>query len=228
MIERDESTNPEEPTDENLESETSEASDSESESPSPPQPEGDPPDKAEALEPEVIEPAADPEPLPSANSGELERLRAQLEEQSARLRTVSKAYTDLQKEMDAFRKRQQVLAEAKAERKAGEVVERFFEPVQNLKRALDAGGTADDLRGGVRMVLQQFGRQMKELGLSEVPGEGAAFDPRVHDALAILPVTDPEQDGKIVTVHSTGWCVGDRVIQPAQVVIGKYEEPAEA
>jgi molecular chaperone GrpE len=156
------------------------------------------------------------------------RLKAQLDDQSARLRTVSKAYTDLQQEMDAFRKRQQVLAEAKAERKASEVVERFFEPVQNLKRALDAEGTAEDLRNGVKLVFQQFTRQMADLGLSEVPGEGAVFDPTVHDALAVMPVSDPAQDGKVVTVHSTGWMIGDRVIQPAQVVIGKYQETAEA
>jgi molecular chaperone GrpE len=160
---------------------------------------------------------------------EQERLREQLEEASARLRTVSKAYTDLQKEMDAFRKRQQVLAESKAEKKAAQVVERFFEPVQNLKRALeDTTSDADGLRNGVRMVLQQFSRQMEELGLREVPGVGATFDPKVHDALAVMPVTDPDQDGKVVTVHNTGWTVGERVIQPAQVVIGKYQEPAEA
>lgn len=177
----------------------------------------------EAIEPEVVELHSVP-----ADPSEVERLQAQLTEQSARLRTVSKAYTDLQKEMDAFRKRQQVLAEAKAERKAGEVIERFFEPVQNLKRALEADGTAEDLRGGVRLVLQQFARQMTDLGLSEVPGEGAPFDPKVHDALAVMPVTDPAQDGTIITVHSTGWMVNERVIQPAKVVIGKYTEPGEA
>lgn len=186
-------------------------------------------ESAEDSEAHEPEPAVEPEVIePSPEAAEIEQLRAQLTEQSARLRTVSKAYRDLQEEMDAFRKRQQGIAEAKAQRKAGEVVERFFEPVQNLKRALEAGGSADDLRGGVKLVLQQFGRQMSELGLSEVPGEGSPFDPKVHDALAIMPVTDPEQDGKVVTVHSTGWCVGDRVIQPAQVVIGKYQEPAEA
>lgn len=163
-----------------------------------------------------------------AHASEIARLRAQLEESSARLRTVSKAYTDLQQEMDAFRKRQQVLAEAKAERKAGEVVERFFEPVQNLKRALEAEGSAQDLRDGVKLVLQQFSRQLEVLGLTEVPGIGSTFDPKVHDALALMPVTDPAQDGKVIAVHSTGWKVGDRVIQPAQVVIGKLQEPAEA
>jgi molecular chaperone GrpE len=179
---------------------------------------------AEPTEADVVEPVLlEPEPTDE------ERLRAQLEEAAARLRTVSKAYTDLQQEMDAFRKRQQILAESKAEKKAAQVVERFFEPLQNLRRALDQeGATADDLRNGVSMVVQQFNKRMEELGLTEVPGMGALFDPNVHDALAVMPVTDPAQDGRVVAVHTNGWAVGDRVIQPAQVVIGKFQEPAEA
>jgi molecular chaperone GrpE len=167
-------------------------------------------------------------PPPVHENEEIQRLRAQLEEAGVRLRTVSKAYKDLQEEMDAFRKRQQVLAEQRAEKKAAQAVERFFEPVQNLKRAVDAPGTADDLRNGMRMVLGQFHRQLEDLGLRQIPGEGALFDPHLHDALAVMPVTDRAQDGRIVAVHATGWVIGDKVIQPAQVVIGKYEEAGEA
>ena len=160
---------------------------------------------------------------------ETERLRRQLDESSARLRAVSKAYKDLQTEMDAFRRRQQVLAEAKAEKRAGQVVERFFEPVQNLRRALDQQDvSAADLRTGVQMVLKQFVTRMEELGLAEIPGVGAPFDPQVHDALAQMPVPSPEQNGKVIEVYATGWKVGDRVIQPAQVIVGIYQEPGEA
>jgi len=157
------------------------------------------------------------------------RLRQQLEEASARLRAVSKAYKDLQTEMDAFRRRQQVLAEAKAEKRAAQVVERFFEPVQNLRRAVEQEDvSAADLKQGVQMVLKQFVGRMEELGLAEIPGVGAPFDPQVHDALAQLPVTDEGMNGKVIEVYATGWKVGERVIQPAQVVVGVYQEPGEA
>ena len=43
------------------------------------------------------------EPRFAEDLSDEQRLRAQLDEAAARLRTVSKAYTDLQKEMDAFR-----------------------------------------------------------------------------------------------------------------------------
>ncbi|MFT7519282.1 MAG: molecular chaperone GrpE (heat shock protein), partial [Kiritimatiellia bacterium] len=96
---------------------------------------------------------AEAEPVVNFAEEQAAKLRVQLDEQSARLRTVSKAYKDLQHEMDAFRRRQQAMADAKAERKAARVVERFFEPVQNLKRSLEAGGDAESLREGVSLVL---------------------------------------------------------------------------
>ena len=76
------------------------------------------------------------------------------------------------------------------------------------------------------MVLHQFMEALHKLGLREVPGVGSKFDPNVHEALGLTPVTDPAQDGIVLVVHTTGFAVGSRVLQAAQVVIGKYEEAA--
>jgi molecular chaperone GrpE len=143
---------------------------------------------------------------------------------------VSKAFTDLEKDNAAFRVRSQHQADQRAARKGFETIEKFFDPVQNLKRAIDAGDTdPGSLLTGVQMVLSQFVHKMEELGVTEAPGVGAPFDPNIHEALAITPVTDVEQDGKVLVVYATGYLVGGKVLQAAQVVIGKYEaEPAEA
>lgn len=231
MSERDESTNEDGNVNEEGTDEAAGEAPAESPSEAPPQ------DTAQAASEAAAEDAADGQEEPQVDTtstveilpDETERLRRQLDESSARLRAVSKAYKDLQTEMDAFRRRQQVLAEAKAEKRAGQVVERFFEPVQNLRRALDQKDvSAEDLRLGVGMVLKQFVGRMEELGLKEIPGVGSPFDPKVHDALAQLPVADESMNGKIIEVYATGWQVGERVIQPAQVVVGLYQPPAEA
>jgi molecular chaperone GrpE len=67
---------------------------------------------------------------------------------------------------------------------------------------------------------------MHRLGLEEVPGEGADFDPNLHEALAVTPVAEQEQDGKVLMVHTAGYAVKGKVLQAAQVVIGKYQEAA--
>lgn len=160
---------------------------------------------------------------------EAEELRDQLRATEGRLRAVSKAYTDLEAEMDAFRRRMTLNAEQRVERKAAELAEAFFEPVQNLRRSLAAG--KDDpaaVIDGLHMISQQFTDVLHRLGLQEVPGVGAAFDPAVHEAIAVAPTTDPAQDGKVIMVHATGYKIGNKVLQPAQVVIGKLGNAPEA
>ena len=59
-----------------------------------------------------------------------------------------------------------------------------------------------------------------------MPGEGATFDPQVHEALAVTPVTDASQDGKVLMVHTAGYTVNGKVLKAAQVVIGKHQADA--
>jgi len=154
-----------------------------------------------------------------------EIVQKRLDEAQVRLRTVSKAYTDLQAENTSFRERIESQARFKRERQAFELARGFFDPVQNLKRSLDQG--ADDpeaLVSGLLMVLKQFMGAMEKLGMKQIPGVGSDFDPTVHEALAVTPVLEPEQDGKVLMVHSDGYTVNGKVLVASQVVIGKYQE----
>jgi molecular chaperone GrpE len=170
-----------------------------------------------ALEGEIIELApVDP----------LEELRVKLAESEGRLRAVSKGYTDLQQDMAGFRRRVDEQGRVKRDLKAFETVKVFFEPVQNLRRSLQSHG--DEIPtaviDGLRLVLSQFDSGLDGLGLAEVPGEGADFNPEYHSALALSPVPDASQDGKVIMVHTTGYTVNGKVLQASQVVVGQYTE----
>ncbi len=157
-------------------------------------------------------------------------LETQLAEAQARLRAVSKAYTEQKDEMTRFRERVEGQAKAKERHRSFEVVKAFFEPVQNLKRSLEADiNETEAFVQGLGMVMHQFTESLERLGLEPVPGVGSVFDPNVHEALAVVPVQDEEQDGRILIVHVDGFMVKGKVLQAAQVVIGKHEpEAAEA
>ena len=142
---------------------------------------------------------------------------------TAKLRAVSKAYSDLQQDNQAFMERTKQHSSVLAEKRAAELVEKFFDPVQNLKRSLATVKEDDPVAQGLKMVLHQLQEALKSLGLEEVPGEGATFDPEMHEALAVTPVADPAQDGKILTVYNSGYRVKGRTLQAAQVVVGKHE-----
>lgn len=173
------------------------------------------PEDAPEAEAEVVE--IDPAAL------RIQQLENELKQAQARLRAVSKAFTDQKEEMSAFRERVEARAKSAEGRHAHSVVKAFFEPVQNLKRSLNAGASDPDaLVQGLKMILHQFEGALVKLGLEPVPGVGSTFDPSVHEALTMTPVADPEQDGKVLMVHLDGFMVSGKVIQAAQVVVGKH------
>ncbi len=154
-------------------------------------------------------------------------LQAQVDNLTAKLRTVSKAFTDQKDEMAAFRKRAESQAAATQARKAAEMVRTFFEPVQNLQRSVDEfKKSAPQVAGGLELVQRQFMQALTKLGMEPIPGEGATFDPNVHEALALAPVTDEAQDGKVLMVHRQGYMVDGKALLPSQVVVGKFSGAA--
>jgi molecular chaperone GrpE len=156
----------------------------------------------------------------------IEELSAKLSDTQARLRAVSKAFTDQKAEMAQFRERVEGQAKARESLRGFEAVKAFFEPVQNLQRSIDVGaGDVEGLLSGIKMVHGQFLKGLTKLGLEPVPGIGARFDPNIHQALAMMPVSEPEQDGRVLMVHIDGYMVGGKAIQAGQVVVGSYTPP---
>lgn len=145
----------------------------------------------------------------------------------ARLKAVSAAYRQQSDEIQATKDRLARQASIKEEMRRGEVVGTLFEPVENLRRSiatLQKEGLQEQAKG-LELVLHQFLDAFNKLGLEEVPGRGAKFDPNLHEALTTMPVQDPALDEVVVEVFDTGYRIGSRLLKPARVVIGAYQEP---
>lgn len=155
--------------------------------------------------------------------GEVTGPEARIAELEARLRTVSAAFKQKQDEIGLVKERLTRHAQMQEEIRRGEVVADLFEPVENLTRSIDAvkGHPAE---AGLRMVHQQFMAALHKLGLEEVAGVGAKFDPTVHEAIATRPVADRADENKVLSVFSSGYRIGTRLVRPARVVIGSYVE----
>lgn len=73
---------------------------------------------------------------------------------------------------------------------------------------------------GVRMVRDKLVAALGAAGLQEIPAEGEAFDPYVHDCIQQVP--DPERkDGLVREVVRKGYRLQDRILRPAQVIVVK-------
>ena len=158
---------------------------------------------------------------------ELTAALAEMQQLQARLRAVSAAYRQLQEDVESTKERLARQAEFQRELQRGETVAKMFDPLDNLNRSIETV-SEPETKEGLRMVVHQFMVALEELGLEMLNPEGATFDPNVHEALSVVPVSSQDEDNMIVEVFSAGYRVGSRLLKPARVVIGKFEgsEPA--
>lgn len=82
---------------------------------------------------------------------------------------------------------------------------------------------------GVRMIMEQFPRVLRNRNLKEIETVGQPFDPNIHEALMQMPSEEFEA-GVVATEVEKGYLMGDKVIRPAKVVVsrGKSEPEVEA
>lgn len=110
------------------------------------------------------------------------------------------------------------------ERVRREVLAELLEVVDNLDRAVDAAGPTASLESvvqGIEMVRRQFIAKLEALGVSRVDATGQPFDPQVHEAVTTVPAASPEEDGIVMGVIRHGYRMGDDVLRPASVAVGR-------
>jgi molecular chaperone GrpE (heat shock protein) len=93
--------------------------------------------------------------------------------------------------------------------------------LDNLERSMTHAAADDPLLAGVKMVHQQLLGTLGQFGLERRSAVGERFDPRRHDAVAIVPVDEPAKDGVVVDELEPAYVFGDRVVRPAKVQVGR-------
>jgi len=107
----------------------------------------------------------------------------------------------------------------------------LLEVADNLDRAIDAArssASAEAVLAGVEMVRRQFLGKLEAIGVRRLEAEGARFDPSQHEAVTVVPTSDPAQDGVIVGTIAPGYAIGDEVLRPARVAVARLATDAVA
>lgn len=76
---------------------------------------------------------------------------------------------------------------------------------------------------GIRLIYRKFQALLEMAGVEEIAADGETFDPAMHEAVAQAP----GEDHKVISVVQKGYRLGDRVIRPAMVVVGKGDDAGE-
>ena len=182
----------------------------------------DPVDLAQPGEDPGTPPEA-PEPSPPAaeESGVAEEEMAVLAEELEAARLERDQYLEalrrLKAEFENSRKRQERERERLFSMASERLVQELLPVLDNLDRALEAGG---DIREGVLATRNQLADVLGNEGLAPVASDGQPFDPNVHEAVMGRPSEDHEE-GTILQTFERGYLLNGKPIRPAKVVVAK-------
>lgn len=158
------------------------------------------------------------------------RYPAFVEELKARTETAEQKLKErlqqLEQENAAFRERLDKELERRLEQQKRALFSEILEVIDNFERALAASAGApspDSLSEGVRLNLDLLFKILRQAGVTPVESLHQPFNPHQEEALGLVPVDDPELDGKVVEVVQKAYRLGDQLIRPAMVRVGKYE-----
>jgi molecular chaperone GrpE len=138
-------------------------------------------------------------------------------------------------DFDNFRKRARKDVDDARLKAREEVLKEILPGIDNLERALAAGGSSSDaVVNGVRLVLRQFQNALERVEVKSFESVGQPFDPTRHEAISQVESRE-HPPGTVVTEMQRGYTVGPRLLRPALVAVARApaeppasEEPKES
>ncbi len=180
-------------------------------------PDGEPVPEQEAASPDVGEAAPE--------GGALDPRDVIIAQQAGRIDELMRGYAALVEDGKAGRARLEREKTRVLEAERAQVAQALLEAVDELERALGAAGDASGpLVDGVRLTLGSLAKKVSELGAQRIQVVGQRYDPHLAEAVDLVTVSDASQDEVVVQEVRAGYRIGDRVLRPARVRVGRLAQ----
>jgi molecular chaperone GrpE len=164
---------------------------------------------------------------PNLKPAYVEELEARTKAAEQKLLEVQSRFdqlrAELQRETDETRQRLNRAADERAERQKIDFIAKLLPVMDNLQRAVDAaeqGSPREGVVEGLKGTMANFGSALSAVGAEPIAAVGEPFNPELHDAVDIVPVDDG-QDGIITSEYTPGYKLGERLLRPARVQVGR-------
>ncbi len=170
--------------------------------------------------PTGLTPVDDAAPEATAPADEAARLKAEIEDLKDQLLRKRADFENYRRRIE--RDRQQASSDASAE-----LIRELVPTIDNLERALQAGGSEASVREGVALIHRELLALLEARGMAIDDPTGNPFDPERHQALSLeaVPGISP---GSVVETLRKGYLFRDRLLRPALVKVAKEGEVAPA
>ena len=194
------------------------------------QPETAPEEKAQqaAPEQEPADEAADPKDDKKKDGGwfnkkarELEAVKAKLDAAEANAAQAKDQLLRMAAEYENYRKRSTREADQKFNDGVSFAVNQIIPILDTLEMAANAPTTDKNYKKGVTMTLDKAAKALSALHVEEIEALGKSFDPNFMNAVQQVPAPDGVESGCVVTVYQKGYCIGEKIIRHATVVVAE-------
>ena len=160
------------------------------------------------------------------SSADLEALRQDLEEANRKLQEYLGLAQRTQADFVNYRRR--VEAERGESLIAGKAVlaQRLLPALDDFDRALRSVPkdlAENDWVKGIGLVARKLSSALEAEGIVRIQALGEEFNPWEHEAMMHAPSSE-DAAGKVVEVYREGYRQGEKVLRPAQVIVGKGSE----
>lgn len=126
----------------------------------------------------------------------------------------------LKADFDNFRKRMTQEQARWADAAVGRFLGELLPVVDNLERAIEAGGETEAVRRGVELTLRQMNELLARAGVETLQPVGAAFDPTFHEAMGQVETSDVP-DGQVIEELRRGYLFKRQVLRPSMVRVAR-------
>jgi molecular chaperone GrpE len=111
--------------------------------------------------------------------------------------------------------------------KLSKVFEVLLPVIDNFELSVKSmGDESSTLADGIRMIYLQLQEVLGRAELIKIATTGEKFDPNLHEAVLVRPVEKKSDDGLILEEIKAGYQYQDRVVRPAQVIVGQKNDQA--
>ena len=136
----------------------------------------------------------------------------------------------LQRETDETRLRLNRAADERAANEKAKFIGDFLFVVDDLQRAIAAvseNAPREAILEGLRSIESSVQNALANAGVEPFTAVGEVFDPELHEAVDTADA-DPEMDGIVISEYSRGFRMGDRLLRPSRVTVGRASGTAES
>ena len=97
----------------------------------------------------------------------------------------------------------------------------ILDDLERAEKNIQENTNIETLKEGLDLVFKKFRDTLEKQGLKAIETKNQDFNTDFHEAIAMIPVTEGDQKGKVIDCVQTGYTLNDKVIRHAKVAVGQ-------